>query len=531
MSEKPKKYVFIDGVMKLNPAFTAYQNATNPTATPTPPTGPSQSLAVVSSMEDIMDATELQADSTGTPMQMSPSTASAMQNLQDTSFTSEFHNGTEIDGCELLEELTDYFVQFEVPVGMINKIVALKEYRLNFIIDDSGSMRAPTDVYLVDATPYVLRGAVPPPGVKMTRWQEAENRMHILMDIISFIPTKLITITFMNAPEVITLQHDGKSLDGFRTEAHAKIVAAFNANAVRYKTPTYACLEKSFREAANHSEPMMHYLLTDGQPSDKPIEMVANLIKFRQNPAANPVTLLSCSDDDSEVEWMKTIEEDAPFCSELDDYIAEKQEVLADQGPAFPFTKGMWIISMLVGAINPYDLDAMDENLPFSKATLDDLLGRRHTADEYKYYFDRNTHGKLYRDLYPRFLNEATVSRRIVSEAEQKNRETRAGYVNGKPASGGYVVHSPQMPSAYMTPQVTSYPVTSYPVPSSTQPPLYNAPMATGGPVPISQLPNPPANTFQQNNPPTNPGYKPTPTYTNAPSPGSNNDMPPAYGS
>lgn len=116
--------------------------------------------------------------------------------------------------------------------------------------------------------------------------------------------------------------------------------------------------------------------LFTGQPSDKPIEMVANLIKFRQNPAANPVTLLSCSDEDGEVEWMKVIEEEAPFCSELDDYVAEKAEVLADQGSAFPFTKGMWIISMLVGAINPYDLDAMDENLPFTKATLDDLLGR-----------------------------------------------------------------------------------------------------------------------------------------------------------
>jgi hypothetical protein len=72
MSEKPKKYVFIDGVMKLNPAFTAYQNAANPTHTPAPVTVVNQPLAVVSSMEDIMDATDLQASATGSPMQMSP---------------------------------------------------------------------------------------------------------------------------------------------------------------------------------------------------------------------------------------------------------------------------------------------------------------------------------------------------------------------------------------------------------------------------------------------------------------------------
>ena len=88
--------------------------------------------------------------------------------------------------------------------------------------------------------------------------------MHILMDIISYIPTKIITISFMNARDTVTLQHDGKSLECFRAEAHSKIIAAFSANAVRYKTPTYACLEKSFREAAMHPEPMMHYLLTDG---------------------------------------------------------------------------------------------------------------------------------------------------------------------------------------------------------------------------------------------------------------------------
>jgi hypothetical protein len=96
-----------------------------------------------------------------------------MENLQDSSFTNQFQNGSDIDGCELLEELTDYFVQFEVPVGMINKILALKDYRLNFIIDDSGSMRAATDVFLSEATSHVLRGAVSTAhGVKMTRWQE-----------------------------------------------------------------------------------------------------------------------------------------------------------------------------------------------------------------------------------------------------------------------------------------------------------------------------------------------------------------------
>jgi hypothetical protein len=73
MSDKPKKYVFIDGVMKLNPAFTAYQNAASSSPAAPGPTSHNTALAVVSSMDDIMNATELQADNTGTPMQISPS--------------------------------------------------------------------------------------------------------------------------------------------------------------------------------------------------------------------------------------------------------------------------------------------------------------------------------------------------------------------------------------------------------------------------------------------------------------------------
>jgi hypothetical protein len=36
--------------------------------------------------------------------------------------------------------------------------------------------------------------------------------------------------------------------------------------------------------------------------------------------------------------------------------------------------QGMWLLSNLVAAINPHDLDALDENVPFTKFTLDGRL-------------------------------------------------------------------------------------------------------------------------------------------------------------
>ena len=80
---------------------------------------------------------------------------------------------------------------------------------------------------------------------------------------------------------------------------------------------------------------------------------------------------------------------ECPFCSESDDFRDEGLEVvLKDQGAALPYTKGFHIICTLVAAMNPDDLDAMDESVPFTKTTLDNLLGVQHEEASYRYYFD-----------------------------------------------------------------------------------------------------------------------------------------------
>ena len=38
--------------------------------------------------------------------------------------------------------------------------------------------------------------------------------------------------------------------------------------------------------------------------------------------------------------------------------------------------------------MNPDDLDAMDECIPFTKFTLDNLLGYESNADSYRHYFE-----------------------------------------------------------------------------------------------------------------------------------------------
>ena len=82
-------------------------------------------------------------------------------------------------------------------------------------------------------------------------------------------------------------------------------------------------------------------------------------MKNRPDPQGNPVTFISCTNEDESVEWMKECEEVAPFCAECDDFNDEAREILRDQGPVLPYTHGFHLICRIVAAMCPHDLDAM----------------------------------------------------------------------------------------------------------------------------------------------------------------------------
>jgi hypothetical protein len=61
------------------------------------------------------------------------------------------------------------------------------------------------------------------------------------------------------------------------------------------------------------------------------------------------------------------------------EYQAEKLIVINSQGTAFPFTQGMWLLSQLITPLNPSDFGLFHCDLPLTKHSLDNLLGRVHT--------------------------------------------------------------------------------------------------------------------------------------------------------
>lgn len=406
------KYIFVDGVMKLDPAYVAEQAklGNQPTVA-----NPAQALTIISTPQDMNTAAAVQQAATGQPMQMAVTTTASMEIMRDPGFLSQFNAPAPLDGNAILNSLTAIFAQYEVPVGLVNKLLALSQYRLNFIVDDSGSMGNRTDTRMHEASAHIRQrydnsGRRAANKEQLTRWEEAQDRMHVMIDMLAYIPTGLITISFMNRPDRIILDHAGKDPGRFAFEAHDMIHRSFT-NGPNGNTPILRCLTQSFASANTAT---MHYLLTDGVPSDGTTQQVSDLVYRRQNPQMNPLTFIACTNDDSDTKWMKKIEEAAPLTSELDDFLSERKEVLKDQGPGFPFSRGFWLICQLVAAINPNDLDALDESYPLTRKTMNDLLGRQLSPQEYFKYFDANPNAKKFRPLYNEFLREDILAKDII---------------------------------------------------------------------------------------------------------------------
>lgn len=420
----PNKYIFENGVMKLNPQYQASQPSTI--------AHPDKALAVVSDMKDVFTANAVREQAKAPPLHMAESTQAAMQIIQDETFAGGFSlsDGRTVDSTRVLEDLTGLFAQYEIPLGLLNKLLFLMEYNTRMIIDDSGSMTLPSDVKRTQASIHMKDRKLPGYATGhywfgkedcLSRWEEAEDRLHILIDILAYIPTPPITIVSMNHKSgqeepnfSITLDHSNKTPQEFAEEAHAKIAGVFRHKPCQ-RTPTCRALSEAFRQATGKT---MHYLFTDGVPTGQgeSEELAMRIVKDRHNAKSNPLTFISCTNEDDEAEWMKQIEESAPYTGEVDDFNDEKAEVARDQGPGFPYSRGFWLMSMLVGAINPDDIDALDDSMPFSRMTMSNLLGHQLSQAEYQQYFSNHPKAATYQQYLPALMSVQAPGKKIIEQ-------------------------------------------------------------------------------------------------------------------
>jgi len=366
-----EKFISKDGVLIRNPAYVAPVPSKKVTTSKT-------AIDYPCTQQDLELAQEL-TEANGKTFEVPMATAVALEAIVDDSITTKFN--CEIDADEVLRKLTEEFARYEVPLGLLNKLLILTEWDLHFIIDDSGSMSMNSDGDCSDFGNYMTLNYHKKNGV-ITRWEEVQNNVHNMLDILAYIPIN-ITVSYMNRKVVHMFKRNGDSPDVFKENSHKAIMAEFKSGP-NGGTPTDSALQSAL---SSHKVKTLTYLFTDGEPNNG-AKSVENVIASRKNVSNMPVTFISCTNEDSATEWMKGIDEKYENIAELDDFKDERVEIEKKQGQFLPYSKGLWLISMLVAAISPNDLDILDESRPLTKTVFENIIGRQLMEAEYKKYWD-----------------------------------------------------------------------------------------------------------------------------------------------
>ena len=130
-----------------------------------------------------------------------------------------------VEARALRETLWERFRELEVPLGMLDKLIDLRSYHLSFVVDDSGSMGQATDSKRSDVKSKWMRarfeaefrGAQTPslwtiltggvfqttPGTALTRWEEAEDRLHLFLELLALVDFRSIRLSFLNLDDVV----------------------------------------------------------------------------------------------------------------------------------------------------------------------------------------------------------------------------------------------------------------------------------------------------------------------------------------
>lgn len=147
----------------------------------------------------------------------------------------------------------------------------------------------------------------------MSRWRETQNKLHIFVDLLAFIPVRSISIRFMRCPRVATLSPRGRPPSEFMREAHSTIASAFRAveregGLLSTSCPVLTALQESIGHTQHLHEPTAHYVLAATLPTDASLEKLRSFVWERSDSSHTPLTFISCvGEHSSGCDWMRDV--------------------------------------------------------------------------------------------------------------------------------------------------------------------------------------------------------------------------------
>ena len=356
----PQKFIQENGVRKLNPEWKKWKAGSSAPTADSPPLPAMKnemtSLPVVCNTQQLTDLGAGATATQGYEQAMNKYTSMA--------------DKIGLPQTQAQDEISAVFAKYEIPMGLLNKMYLLSEFKLIMLLnDDSGSMGMKTDSKW-------------PNGKQMTRWQEMQQLQRKQIELLAYFNPPPIEIHWLNNPKVTRIEKQQNETP------KAFIQRAFQLHDEAFKvgtcgaTPAKRLIQKSLAAGSG----IVRYFYGDGVPSDCDPEDIAKIIRTRNDPPKNPFTFFSCTNQDSDTEWMKSCEEVALNCAENDDYNDEGTEINLSQGKAFPFSYGLWLVGGLVAACDQV-LDSLDESAPLTKTTMSELVGYEISDAEYDFYW------------------------------------------------------------------------------------------------------------------------------------------------
>jgi hypothetical protein len=200
------------------------------------------------------------------------------------------------------KQLQDIINEYEINKRYAQKLQILQDFKIVFILDDSGSMNTP-----LKESPLLSNNNNNNEinlNKKITRWDELHYFSNIMLEIANFFNPKGCDVYFLNRNSSLNVK-DKEQLSRL-----------FSLESPQGFTP----LTSKLNEALNdnlfqlNNRKLLIIIITDGEPTDS--EGTINIKEFKdcllKRPSNVYTTIAACTDDDLSVEYLNNWDKEIP---------------------------------------------------------------------------------------------------------------------------------------------------------------------------------------------------------------------------
>ncbi len=206
---------------------------------------------------------------------------------------------TNLNSNNKKKQLQDIINEYEINKKYAQKLQILQDFKIVFILDDSGSMNTP-----LKESPLLSNNNNSNLNKKITRWDELHYFSNIMLEIANFFNPNGCDVYFLNRTSNMNVKDKEhlsrlfllESPQGF-TPLTSKLNEVLNDN-------LFQLINRK----------LLIIIITDGEPTDS--EGTINIQEFKdcllKRPSNVYTTIAACTDDDLSVEYLNNWDKEIP---------------------------------------------------------------------------------------------------------------------------------------------------------------------------------------------------------------------------